>query len=277
MKARPVKRYRQPAYPTRLEVLSEPELLERHLPCGWRALPEMAGTVALFLAVNSTVQAADKKPAAPLGSLAVVAPIFEHGDGRGSTGCIVVAPPVFLSEEEAWQVINEELGRQKLKLPDIGFEVRGVKIPHRTESYSVKRDQWTSKVEDLPGTKQAYKADRANPEKRIAVEFVSCHDYERLGGPGSSSTVQSYDFKQVGRSVAEAVRKEAREKLYFGALYDPAVRVEPPRREPAKIKTAADWGKYWEESLQKSKAESQRLLRLQVQDFLKWLQAQGAI
>jgi hypothetical protein len=277
MNARPVKRYRQPAYPTRLEVLSEPELLERHLPCGWRAIPEMAGTVALFLAVNSTVQAADKKLEAPLGSLAVVAPIFEHGDGRGATGCVVVAPPVFLSEEEAWQVIDQELSRQKLKLPGIGFEVRGVKIPHRTESYSVKDGKWTSKIEDLPGTKQAYKADRANPEKRIAVEFVSEHDYDRLGGPNSSSTVQSYDFKQVGNSLAEAVRKEAKDKVYFGALYDPAVRVEPPRREPGNIKTAEDWGKYWEESLKKSKAESQRLLRLQVQDFLKWLQAQGAI
>jgi hypothetical protein len=277
MNARPVKRYRQPTYPTRLEVLSEPELLERHLPCGWRAIPEMAGTVALFLAVNSTVQAADKQPVTPLGSLAVVAPIFEHGDGRGSTGCIVVAPPVFLSEEEAWQVIDEELSRQKLKLPGIGFEVRGVRIPHRTESYSEKDGKWTSNVKDLPSTNQAYKADRANPEKRIAVEFVSFPDYERLGGPSSSSTVQSYDFKQVGKSVAEAVRKEAREKLYFGALYDPAVRVDPPKRDSARIKTAADWGKYWEASLKKSKAESQRLLRLQIQDFLKWLQAQGAI
>ena len=137
--------------------------------------------------------------------------------------------------------------------------------------------KWTYKVKDLPGTKEAYKADRANPEKRIAVEFVSSHDYERLGGASSSSTVQSYDFKQVGRSVAEAVRKEAKDKLYFGALYDPAVRVEQPKREPEKIKTTGDWRKYWDESLKKSKAESQRLLRLQVQDFLQWLQAQGAI
>lgn len=237
----------------------------------------MAGTVALFLAVNSTVQAADKKPMTPLGSLAVVAPIFEHGEGRGATGCVVVAPPVFLSEEEAWQVIDEELERQKLKLPGIGFEVRGVKIPHRTESDSVRDGKWKPIVKDLPGTIEAYKADRANPEKHIAVEFVSQNDYDRLGGPRSSSTVQSYDFKQVGNSVAEAVRKEAKERLYFGALYDPAVRVERPKSEPDKVKTAADWRKYWEESLKKSKAESQRLLRLQVQDFLQWLQAQGAI
>jgi len=279
MKARPVKRYRQPSYPTRLEVLSKPELLERHLPPGWRAIPEMAGTVALFLAVNSTVHAADKKPASSLGSgpLAIVAPIFEHGDGRGSTGCMAVAPPAFLSEEEAWQVIDEELSLQKLKLPGTGFEVRGVRIPRRTESYSVKDGKWTSKVQDSPGSEAAYKADRANPEKRIAVEFVSSSDYDRLGGPRSSSTVQSYDFKEVAKSVTEAVSKEAKEKLYFGALYDPAVRVEPPKPEPGKASTVNDWGKYWTESQKKSKAESERLLRLQVQDFLKWLQAQGAI
>ena len=92
MNAQRVKRYRKPAYPTRLEALSRPELLKRNLPPGWHALPEMAGTVALFLAVNSTLQAADKKPA---GAAAVVAPIFEHGEGRGATGCVVVAPPVF--------------------------------------------------------------------------------------------------------------------------------------------------------------------------------------
>ena len=57
-----------------------------HLPCGWCSISEVAGTVALFPAVNSTVQAADKKPAASLGSLAVVAPIFEHSDGRTGVG-----------------------------------------------------------------------------------------------------------------------------------------------------------------------------------------------
>jgi hypothetical protein len=277
MNTRPVKRYRQPSYPTRLEVLSKPELLERHLPPGWRAIPEMAGTVALFLAVNSTVHAADKKPAASLGSLAVVAPIFEHGDGRGAVGCIVVSPPVFLSEEEAWQVIDEELSRRQLKLPGTGFEVRGVRIPRRTETYSVKDGKLISHLEDLPGNKEAYKAARANPEKRIAVEFVAWNDYERLGGPRSSSTVQSYDFKEVAKSVTQAVRKEAKEKLYFGALYDPAVRVEYAKEEPGKTKGRKDFRKNWEEVQKKSKAESERLLRLQVQDFLKWLQAQGAI
>jgi len=277
MKARPVKRYRQPSYPTRLEVLSKPELLERHLPPGWRAIPEMAGTVALFLAVNSTVPAADKKTATPPGSIAVVAPIFEHGDGRGATGCVAVAPPAFLSEEEAWQVIDEELGRQQLKLPGTGFEARGVRIPRRRETFSFEDRKETIKVDESFGQAGTYTPDRANLQKRIAVEFVSSQDYHRLGGPWSSSSVQSYDFKEVAKSVTEAVRKGAKEKLYFGALYDPAVRVEPPKREPGNPKSVEDWQKYWEEEVKKSKAESHRLLRLQVQDFLKWLQAQGAI
>jgi len=38
----------------------------------------------------------------------LVAPIFRHGAGHGSFGCKAVNPPVFLSEDEARQVIIEE-------------------------------------------------------------------------------------------------------------------------------------------------------------------------
>lgn len=270
MNTQRVKRYRKPAYPTRLEVLSRPELLQCNLPRGWHALPEMAGTVALFLAVNSTLQAADKKP---VGAAAVVAPIFEHGEGRGATGCIVIAPPVFLSEEEAWQVIDEELAKQGVKVPGKEFEVRGVKIAARMESYEAKNGDFKSKMEDMPGSAKPYKADRADPQKRIAVEFVSASDYHRLGGPFSMSSVQSYDFKEVGKSVAEHVRKEAKDKVYFGVLYDPST---APKRED-QPKRPEDWKTHWEQRQTKGKAESQRLLRLQVQDFVRWLQGQGAI
>ena len=54
---------------------------------------------------------------------------------------------------------------------------------------------------------------KANPEKRIAVEFVSSHDHDRLGWPTSSSTVQSYDFKQVAKSLTEAVREMERHRV----------------------------------------------------------------
>ena len=49
----------------------------------------------------------------------LVAPIFEHGKGRGATGCIVIAPPVFLSEEDARQAIEEELKRIKINFTNM--------------------------------------------------------------------------------------------------------------------------------------------------------------
>jgi hypothetical protein len=234
----------------------------------------MAGTVALFLVANTSVQAGTKKTPTTPAAAAVVAPIFDHGEGRGATGCIVVAPPVFLSEEEAWQVINEELGRRSLELPEKAFEVRGVKIPHRMSHYG---EGNKVKIEDVPGTAEPYKADRADPKKRIGVEFVSQRDYDRLGGASSMSTVQLYDMKEVAQSVADTVGKNAKEKLYFGVLYDPVGRMESSRTQSGKAKTREERTKFYAESARKSKAESERLLRLQVQDFLKWLQAQGAI
>lgn len=277
MKTKSLKRYRKPAYPTRLEVLSDPDLLKRNLPPSWQIVPQMAGSVALFLAVNSTLQAADKKLGDSSRAMAVVAPIFEHGEGRGATGCVVVAPPVFLSEEEAWQVIGEELTKQGIRIAHPSFVVRGVSIPLREERYEVRNGKLESKIVDLSDKPEPYQADGADPQKRVAVEFVSEKDYHRLGGASSSSTVQSYDFKQVAQSLAERVDKQAKDKLYFGAFYDPACKFQPDPKKSTQPQSSEDTMKSWLESRIKSKAEAQRLLRLQVQDFLKWLQGQGVI
>jgi len=273
--AAPLKSYRPPRYPTRLEVLSDPDLLNRHLPPAWRNLPEMAGAVALCLAVNSTACKAQAGPPRASNTTAIVAPIFEHGEGRGAVGCVVVAPPVFLSEEEAWQVIDEELARVGVKLSQREFEVRGVKIPQRREEWKATGGRAESKIVDQPGKRAPYKADRVDPAKKVVVEFVSQPDYHRLGGAWSWSTVQSYNFKEVAKSVAEQVKKDAKERIYFGALYDPAA--SSGREELRQAQTPEDWRKIWEERRKKGKAESQRLLRLQVQDFVKWLQGQGVI
>lgn len=264
MKTSPAKNYKNPAYPTRLEVLNDPELLRKNLPPAWRAMPQMAGSLALFLAVNSSLHGAEKKAAGLAGAAAVVAPVFEHGEGRGATGCVMVAPPVFLSEEEAWQVISEELAKQGVNATTKPFEVKGVTSPE---------------MRDHPGSfaLKPYQADGADTNKHVAVEFVSSEDYQRLGGAFSMSTVQVYNFKDVAKSVGERVAKDAKEKVYFGVMYDPST---PPKRDTNVVnqpKTPEDWRKQWQERDREGRAESKRLLRLQVQDFLKWLQGQGVI
>ena len=93
MEAKPVQRCEQPAYPTRREVLAG------------------AASFALFRLTGCSFVFAESDE----GKI-TVAPIFKHGEGRGATGCIVVSPPVFLSEEEALQIVKEELAKHGVQL-----------------------------------------------------------------------------------------------------------------------------------------------------------------
>ena len=115
MKSKPVRKYAQPKYPTRLEIAARPDLLQRHQPPTWRKWPELTGAAGLFLLADTARLSAahnslecSKNPA-QTNAVAIVAPIFRHGEGFGATGCIVMSPPVLLSEEEALQVIREEM------------------------------------------------------------------------------------------------------------------------------------------------------------------------
>ena len=95
MEPRPVIESRNPNYPTRRDVLAGAAAF---------ALAALGGQWRVIAATEE-------------GKI-VVAPIFEHGTGRGADGCVVVSPPVFLSEEEAVQVIREELAKQGIKLKE---------------------------------------------------------------------------------------------------------------------------------------------------------------
>ncbi len=294
MKAKPVKRYRhQPAYPTRLEVLSDPELLRRNLPPGWRSLPGMAGSIALFLVANSLAKAGEQSAPAPGGSAAIVAPIFEHGEGRGATGCIVVAPPVFLSEEEAWQVIDEEMARRGIKLTEKAVPLKGVQIPQRFQNFNLRNGKVESRITDVEGSTKPFAVDRGNAQKRVAVEFLSQKDYfSKAGAPSDMSSVQSYDFRETAKKLAKDIGKQGQDKLYLGVFYDPLARPQAPKN--VQFQTQQEWEKAWNQGVAEPKTakereayanaqrllntnESRRLLRLQVQDFVKWLEAQGAI
>jgi hypothetical protein len=60
--------------------------------------------------------------------VAIVAPIFERGEGRGADGCMVMSPPVFLSEEAALQVIREEMAVKGVQLRTNQTTLAGVTV-----------------------------------------------------------------------------------------------------------------------------------------------------
>lgn len=270
IKTKVVKRYRAPRYPAKLQVLADPALLRQNVPPAWQAVPQLAGAVALFLSANTTLCRGADKGAGSTG-VAVVAPIFNHGEGRGATGCVVVAPPVFLSEEEALQVIREELGKGGVDASQTSFAVPGVKIKPTVGDFR----RTGEKSEYVPPSEKPLQASAADPRKKVAVKFLSRQNYHQLGGATSLSTVQVYDLRTAAKSVAETVRKDGRAKVYFGAFYDPCGYAKPKDDSPTTDPKV--WQQRYEAAAKTSKAESERLLRLQVQDFVKWLQAQGAI
>jgi len=295
MDVRPVRRYGFPVYPSRLQVLAEPDLLTQHVPPRWRRCAEMALAGAACLAAAGVGCAGENAGPASKAGAAVVAPIFEHGEGRGVTGCVVANPPVFLSEEEALQVIKEELAKTGVRLSEPGGDLPGVMIPQRREHHKRVGERYVDEVVELEGKAKPVSLDAQEADRKIAVEFVSRHDYHDLGGPRSSSTVDHYDFKKVARELRERAAASTR-PIRLGVLYDPATvgnlqkmyqedkelqALNEKRRQDKSPEVqrlinerVVQIGKRWHD---KAAAESKALLRQQVRDFADWLKAQGAM
>jgi len=263
MKPRPVERIECPAYPTRRQVLEGAVVffLPAVFGCGGQRTGESPDAAAPASAVRT-----------------VVAPIFEHGGGRGAIGCVVVSPPAFLSEEDGMQIIREELAKHGVKL-GAGATLDDVTVPlRREEARLIDEPGGKKRVEQkiVEDTKHArpLKLDGTDPAKKVAVEFVSQKDYFQLGGTGSNSTVQDFDFKGVAESVAKQVKSQGKQRLYVGLFYDPAVGIMPPgdHGKPSPS-TEPNWDKFEK----KSRDEAKKLLRQQAADFVGWLKQQKVL
>jgi len=287
MKPRTQKKYRAPQYPPKLAVLSRPRLLMEHQPPAWARSRELTAAAALILATGLSAAAGQPDKKAP--TTAVVAPLFQHGDGRGALGCVVVAPPSFLSEEEALTIIEEELSAVGLSLTEKDVPFKKVMIPARQEKYL---GNGQTRTEDVPGSAKPLLADRRDPDRRVAFEFISHSDYFVLGGVKSASTLQDFDFMDVSSAVADKVQAKG-PAGFFGVLYDPITTVnwrdfsaahdsEECKKKYADPDVAAkECAREYEEAREQERArareQSQQLLRAQVKDFIEWLKAQGAI
>ena len=180
-------------------------------------------------------------------------PIFAHGTGRGSYGCESVAPPVFLSEEEAMQVIEEECAAQ-------GIDLSGQK----TISGTFPATSTLPEAVSGGASDQTYTGDLSldgySDDLGIGVEFVSTDDIlDWKADTGMAATVEEFDLKGTAQRLADCTDNVA-------VFYDP---------------TADDdldfTGSNEESYVESSREQSLEELRTQVRDFLQWLKAQGVI
>ena len=101
----------------------------------------------------------------------MVAPVFIHGGGSGAYGCVSVVSPYFLSEEEAFEIIRAEAESYGglILTQEAAPELKNVKLPV-TQIYS---EPEKTKEKTVKGSLQT---DGWDPDKRIAIEFVSKSD-----------------------------------------------------------------------------------------------------
>jgi hypothetical protein len=298
MRHRVVKRQREPGYPTRPELLIEPRLLRTGVPTAWRGHPILEGAAALALSAliagcgggEDVTPSKGASPGSPteVSSAAevLVAPLFKHGEGRGATGCIVTSPPVFLSEEEAMQVIAEELSRAGIRLKSREVKLESVKLSPRFNRETIRRDG-SRHDEVIPyperGTTHLV-LDGLDPDRKVAVVFLSEDDYHPYGGVGrgstehvdertgrttwTGSTVSSYDYLDLGRWVTEKVRKGGRPEYSYGIFYDP---ISSWELEKIQRDEQGDFRASIHREDRKVREKSAGLLRRQVADFVAWL------
>ena len=286
----PLPNYKSPSYPNKEQIQLHPELL-RTVPRRWARNPVVLTALSLVLSAgltacgtasdsilpdsNSAPAASDasgasNSPSSGNSTISVAStedssqdsandpttldiPIFAHGTGRGSYGCESVAPPVFLSEEEAMQVIEEECAAQ-------GIDLSGQKTISGTFPAT------STLPEAISGgaSDQTYTGDLSldgySDDLGIGVEFVSTDDILAWkADTGMAATVEEFDLKGTAQRLADCTGNVA-------VFYDP---------------TADDdldfTGSNEESYVESSREQSLEELRAQVRDFLQWLKAQGVI
>lgn len=259
LKVEPVILYGTPKYPTKEAVRTNPLILHA-LPKRWRAVPALCVAVSLTFSTGLFGCSKDtREDEDDDDDLRVSVPFFAHGEGRGSYGCIMVAPAVYLSEEEAIQIIKEEAVAKGVRF-DEPKTIRGMHFP-ATNLFSGddEYETWNGSLE----------LDGYDSDLEIGFEYVSESDINDWAKETDYwCSVNTYDMKGTAERLSEVVENTA-------VFYDPG-------SDPSAfhIDREADSGtieKYFEQYESEQKERIEEDLRAQVRDFLDWLAAEGII
>ena len=269
----PVKKYAQPKYPTQKAIGREPDLLRR-LPSCWEKNAVVVAAVGMLGAMALTgCRIFDSKiigynPESE--NYLNVAPVFVHGEGTGSIGCDMVAPPVFLSEEEALAIIKNTAEGSGLKFSAAPPEYTATKNkPNPRSQYSWENPKYVLGE----GTVEL---DLYDDKKGVALAFVSMESAEV--NP-NMSTITIYRPRELAELTAEDFAGQKGD-ISVGVFYDPGVNWQSEEHQRI-LDEYYDKEKEWDERRAQYESDTKALieedLRNQVRDFLEWLQGQGII
>jgi len=242
MELKPIKQYTDPAFPTRTVLDAQPELL-RLVPRRWRESAVVLGALsmvcALAPAARAVVPAAETKEK----PVSRVAPLFQYVEPAPVESNFppvaggIRAPARFLTEDEARAVIIEEAKKAGITFTADKQTVKDVSLMTAA----------TKKEPAKLVLKTDIALDGTDEKLRIGYEFVSQADWTGIGKQAKNYAISdNISTAKSLRSGLEAVKPEGT----YVVFHDPDIY-----------------------SLETAKTE----LRKQVQDFVKWLKAQGVI
>ena len=267
MDVKPIENYKTPAYPNKNEALKNPNLLKT-LPERWKGKAKACTAVALsslLLMILTSCSTKDNTESTGSGT-GTAAPLFIHGDGRGSFGCVSVAPPAFLSEEEAFTVIAEEAQREGIILKGEAPVLYNVTSPETNLYYSDKEKNTKAKKGDLT-------LDGYDEVKQIAFEFVSRDDIQAWAGSSAfMSSVETFRFLEAAEVLAEGISGKTG-PMTVATFYDPHYKFDSEEIQDIINSNTEDFNIMEEKMKELVKAD----LREQVRDFLSWLKGQGIL
>ncbi|MBN1973395.1 MAG: hypothetical protein JW787_07130 [Sedimentisphaerales bacterium] len=288
MESKALREYEVPDYPQKEEVQAQPALLRKSVEKRWQKLYDLgvSGMLVASLSLSGceenyktqnnsvvtsgteTVKDSNKsitKTEAKKQLKILVAPVFNHGEGRGSIGCVAVYPPAFLSEEEALVVIKEELIKKGINLnkEKVVFGDANVK----PLGYGVLEMFGMGKKKPFP-----LEIDSQDSNKQINIEFISMSDCEQLGGTKEDwFNFQKYDTRKAAVQFRKQIQSNKKNGVY-GVFYDPAPKNPLNSTHDREVTI---------EERQLAKEQNEELareqLRKQVQDFANWLKEHEVI
>lgn len=179
IKAGPVKYLRTPRYPTRSQAEADPDLLKKNVPKKWLRDKDLAAALAVALAAGSGCLAEEY--------------------AKTSVGCMIILPPVYISEEQALGIIKQDLAEYDVLLSD---------------ELSV-----IQQYDHLP-----IEVDAADVAKDIAVEYLSREDCLELRG-GHEGECQIPFYPRFAEDLEAQVAASAT-ATHFKVFYEEEARTE---------------------------------------------------
>lgn len=316
MKIRQTSKHSEPKYPTQGEAVRNPDLLA-NVPSRWEKAPGFAAMLGLLsLSGASCADVAEEKApmeqgpgprAEPTGkqeaidrvqkATAVVAPMLEEAlayDGRGTFGCEASEPAQFLSEDDALELIREELEAAGLNLkfavdlenvmsPTGEFKEKGWKKPEISWDEGDDMDDYDPYALRGPQAKTAlgrYTFDWADTDRSVYIEYLCKRDYNNWEA-GYGATAWSVVFPDVARQAAEAFGKsKVKKRTVFGVFFDPLAK--PGAEEFRVSNLTPDQKRLADSEWRKRRGDDDHLrgkakLRAQVRHFVEFLQKEGVV